>query len=144
PIINKRVPNADQFYPHTEHSIGEALPASIFPQNTKLPKPFTPLTLRGVEFKNRIWVSPMCMYSSENGAATDFHLVHIGQYALGGAGLIMLEATSVLPEGRLSAEDAGLWDDSQIAPLKRIVDFVHAMGGRLGIQLGHGGRKVST
>ena len=88
--------------------------------------------------------SPMCQYSSDNGHATDWHLVHLGGYASRGAGGIIVEATSVVPEGRISAQDEGLWTDSQIAPLKRIVDFVHAQGSKIGIQLAHAGRKAST
>jgi len=86
----------------------------------------------------------MCQYSSDNGHATDWHLVHIGGFATRGAGAICLEATSVTPEGRISPEDAGLWTDSQMAPLKRIVEFCHAHGTLVGIQLAHAGRKAST
>ncbi|KAI0301146.1 FMN-linked oxidoreductase, partial [Multifurca ochricompacta] len=86
----------------------------------------------------------MCQYSSENGHATDWHLVHIGGYASRGAGGIVMEATAVVPEGRISPEDAGLWTDSQIAPLKRVVDFSHSQGAKIGIQLAHAGRKAST
>jgi 2,4-dienoyl-CoA reductase-like NADH-dependent reductase (Old Yellow Enzyme family) len=86
----------------------------------------------------------MCQYSSDNGHATDWHLVHLGRFAQGGAGAIILEATAVVPEGRISPEDAGLWTDSQIAPLKRIVDFCHSQGTPTGIQLAHAGRKAST
>jgi 2,4-dienoyl-CoA reductase-like NADH-dependent reductase (Old Yellow Enzyme family) len=86
----------------------------------------------------------MCQYSSDNGHATDWHLVHIGGFATRGAGCITMEATAVVPEGRISPEDAGLWTDSQIAPLKRIVYFSHTQGAKLGIQLAHAGRKAST
>ena len=105
---------------------------------------FTPLTLRNLTLPNRIVLSPMCMYSSQNGLANDFHLVHLGQYALSGTGLILAEATAVSPEGRISPEDLGLWDDAHTLPLGRIADFVHAYGGRLGVQLAHAGRKAST
>ena len=88
--------------------------------------------------------SPMCQYSSDNGHATDWHLVHLGGYASRGAGGIIVEATSVVPEGRISAQDAGLWTDSQIAPIKRCVDFVHGQGVKIGIQLAHAGRKASA
>ncbi|KDQ21453.1 hypothetical protein BOTBODRAFT_25895 [Botryobasidium botryosum FD-172 SS1] len=86
----------------------------------------------------------MCQYSSDNGHATDWHFVHTGSFATRGAGAIVIEATAVVPEGRISPEDAGLWTDSQIAPLKRIVDFVHTQGTKIGIQLAHAGRKAST
>ncbi|KAI5114809.1 hypothetical protein M0805_002240, partial [Coniferiporia weirii] len=88
--------------------------------------------------------APMCQYSSEDGHATDWHLVHLGGYATRGAGAICIEATAVVPEGRISPEDAGLWTDSQIAPLERIVKFSHAQGTKIGIQLAHAGRKAST
>ncbi|TCD66489.1 hypothetical protein EIP91_001314 [Steccherinum ochraceum] len=138
------VAHADQFYPVTEPPAGTALPSSKFPQNDPLPKLFQPLTIKGVTFKNRIWVSPMCQYSSDDGHATDWHLVHIGGFATRGVGAICVESTAVVPEGRISPEDAGLWSDSQIEPLKRIVNFAHAHGTVIGIQLNHAGRKAST
>lgn len=120
-------------------------PASTVPtQSTSLPLLLTPLKLRSLTLSNRIVVSPMCMYSSQNGLANDFHLVHLGQFALGGAGLIFSEATAVSPEGRISPEDLGLWDDEQIVPLGRITDFIHRAGGLIGVQLAHAGRKAST
>jgi len=144
PNINKPVPGADQYFPLNEPAIGTAYPESVYPKNAKLPALFQPLSLRGVTFKNRIFVSPMCQYSSDNGHATDWHLVHIGGFATRGVGAICMEATAVVPEGRISPEDAGLWTDSQIAPLKRIVDFAHAQGTLIGVQLAHAGRKAST
>lgn len=105
---------------------------------------FQPLRFHHVTLPNRIVVSPMCMYSAQNGLANDFHLVHLGQFALAGTGLIFTEATAVSPEGRISPEDLGLWDDEQIAPLGRITDFIHAHGGLVGTQLAHAGRKAST
>jgi 2,4-dienoyl-CoA reductase-like NADH-dependent reductase (Old Yellow Enzyme family) len=105
---------------------------------------FDPLRLRGVELRNRIGVSPMCQYSSEGGYANDWHLVHIGGFATGGAGLILMEATAVAPEGRITPYDLGLWEDGQVAALRRITDFVHGQGAAAGIQLGHAGRKAST
>ncbi len=104
---------------------------------------FSPLTLRGVTLRNRTVVSPMCQYSAVGGVANDWHLVHLGRFALGGFGLVIVEATGVTPEGRISYGDTGLWDDGQIAPLRRIVDFVHAQGAAAGIQLAHAGRKAS-
>jgi len=105
---------------------------------------FSPLTLRGTTFRNRVWVSPMCQYSSEEGRPTDWHLVHLGALAQGGAGLVMTEATAVVPEGRISPEDAGIWTDQQSADYARIVDFVRSQGAVPGIQLAHAGRKAST
>ena len=105
---------------------------------------FQPLALRDMKLRNRVVVSPMCMYSADGGLANDFHMVHLGQYALGGAGLIITEAAAVSPEGRISPEDLGLWEDRHITPLGRITDFVHEHGGQIGIQLAHAGRKAST
>lgn len=106
-------------------------------------KLFSPLKIREVELKNRLVVSPMCQYSAQDGLANDWHLVHLGSRAVGGAGLVIFEATAVLPEGRISPADLGLWNEDQIAPLKRIVDFIHEQGSVAGIQLAHAGRKAS-
>ena len=109
------------------------------------PPMFTPLTLRGVTLPNRIGLSPMCMYAADDGHVNDFHLVHLGSRAVGGAGLVMAEMTAVSPEGRISLRDAGIWQDSHIAPWKRVVDFVHnGSDARIGLQLGHAGRKADT
>ncbi|MCL4469379.1 MAG: NADH:flavin oxidoreductase/NADH oxidase [Deltaproteobacteria bacterium] len=107
-------------------------------------KLFSKLTLRKIEFKNRIFMSPMCQYSCENGIATDWHMVHLGSRAVGGAGLVMTEATAVSPEGRISPDDLGLWSDEHIRQLKRITAFIKAQGAVPGIQLAHAGRKAST
>ncbi|MCO6439131.1 MAG: NADH:flavin oxidoreductase/NADH oxidase [Phycisphaerae bacterium] len=109
-----------------------------------MPNLLDPLTLRGVTMRNRIGVSPMCQYSSENGRATDWHLVHLGSRAIGGAGLIICEATAVEPRGRISPGDAGLWSDEQIEPLARINRFILEHGAIPAIQLAHAGRKAST
>jgi 2,4-dienoyl-CoA reductase-like NADH-dependent reductase (Old Yellow Enzyme family) len=103
-----------------------------------------PFKLSSLTLPNRAVVSPMCMYSSVGGLANEFHLVHLGQFALAGAGLIFTEACAVSPEGRISPEDLGLWSDHHIVPLGRVTDFVHAQGGRIGLQLAHAGRKAST
>lgn len=105
---------------------------------------FSPLTLRGVTLRNRIAVSPMCQYSSEDGFANDWHLVHLGSRAVGGAGLVFTEATSVEPAGRISPQDLGLWKGEHVPGLARIVQFVHAHGAAAGVQLAHAGRKAST
>ncbi len=105
---------------------------------------FTPYTLRGVTLHNRIVVSPMCQYSCQDGMATDWHLVHLGSRAVGGAGLVIAEATAVEAHGRISPEDLGLWDDAQIAPLARITAFLREHGAVPGVQLAHAGRKAST
>jgi 2,4-dienoyl-CoA reductase-like NADH-dependent reductase (Old Yellow Enzyme family) len=105
---------------------------------------FSPLTLRGLTFRNRISVSPMCQYSCTDGFATDWHLVHLGSRAVGGAGLVMMEATAVSAEGRISPQDHGIWLDTHIPMLRRIADFIRAQGSLAGIQLAHAGRKAST
>jgi 2,4-dienoyl-CoA reductase (NADPH2) len=103
---------------------------------------FDPFDLRGLRFRNRIGVSPMCQYSALDGRAQDWHLVHLGALAAGGAGLVVVEATAVLPEGRISPWDLGLWDDSQADPLVRIAAFIRSQGAVPGIQLAHAGRKA--
>ena len=105
---------------------------------------FEPLTVRGTTFRNRVWVSPMCQYSSVDGRPSDWHLVHLGSFARGGAGLVMSEATAVVPEGRISPQDAGIWNDEQAADYRRITDFIRSQGAVPGIQLAHAGRKAST
>ena len=105
---------------------------------------FTPLTLRKLTIPNRAFVSPMCQYSSIDGAPTDWHLVHLGSRAVGGFGLVMQEATGVTAQGRISPGDAGIWNDTQVAGYKRITDFIGAQGAIPGIQLAHAGRKGST
>jgi 2,4-dienoyl-CoA reductase-like NADH-dependent reductase (Old Yellow Enzyme family) len=105
---------------------------------------FTPLEIRDIVLGNRIVVSPMCQYSSHDGMADDWHLVHLGSRAVGGAGLVFTEATAVSPEGRISPHDLGIWKDEHIDPLRRIVKFVRAQGSEIGIQLAHAGRKASV
>ena len=113
-------------------------------QELSMSKLFSPATLRGLTLRNRTVVAPMCQYSAQDGFANDWHFVHLGRFAIGGFGLVMLEATAVVPEGRISYADLGLWKDEQVAPLKRIVDFLHGQGAAAGIQLAHAGRKAST
>jgi 2,4-dienoyl-CoA reductase-like NADH-dependent reductase (Old Yellow Enzyme family) len=109
-----------------------------------MPRLLDPLSIRSVTFSNRIFVSPMCEYSSEDGFANDWHLVHLGSRAVGGAGLVFTEATAVTPEGRISPQDLGLWKDAHVQPLSRIVSFIHSQGSVSGMQLAHAGRKAST
>ena len=106
-------------------------------------KLFSPLTIKSVGFKNRIVVSPMCEYSSIDGFANEWHLVHLGSRAVGGAGLIITEATAVSPEGRISPNDLGIWKNAHLDKLKNIVSFIHQHGAVAGIQLAHAGRKSS-
>ncbi|GAB2652386.1 NADH:flavin oxidoreductase/NADH oxidase [Saccharopolyspora gloriosae] len=105
---------------------------------------FDPLKLGDTAIRNRVWVSPMCTYSAVDGLPSDWHLVHLGQFALGGAGLVMAEATAVAPEGRISAGDAGLWNDEQATAWRRVTDFLREHGATPAVQLAHAGRKAST
>ena len=103
----------------------------------------SPITIRNITLRNRIVMSPMCQYSAKDGYANDWHLVHLGSRAAGGAGLIIVEATAVVPEGRITPGDLGLWSDEQITALRRITGFIHGQGSVAGIQLAHAGRKAS-
>lgn len=107
-------------------------------------KLFEPLNLRGLTLRNRIGLSPMCMYSCDDGYANDLHVVHLGAQAAGGVGLVMTEATAVLPNGRISPQDLGLWHDGHIEPLRRVTSFIRDMKAARGIQLAHAGRKAGT
>src|ERR1700712_3826902 len=103
-----------------------------------------PLTLRGVPLPHRLAVAPMCQYTVTDGLVGDYHLVHLGRFALGGFGLVMVEATGVSPEGRISYGDTGIWNDEQVEAYKRITAFVKAQGAVPAIQIAHAGRKAST
>ncbi len=105
---------------------------------------FTPMVVRETTLRNRLWVAPMCQYSAEDGMPNDWHLTHLTQFAVGGAGLVMTEATAVLPEGRISPRDTGIWNDEQRDAWARIVEVIHARGAHAAIQLAHAGRKAST
>ncbi|GAA5905747.1 hypothetical protein JCM5296_005727 [Sporobolomyces johnsonii] len=150
--VNVSTPGASFYLPHTDPSPGTALSADDWPQNKHLPKLFTPITIgkdAKMHFKNRIFVAPMCQYSCEAegpraGCLTPWHHVHLGAFAVRGAAVVMVEATSVLPNGRISPQDSGLWNDTQRDALKPIFDFIRAQGARPAIQLSHAGRKAST
>src|SRR3984885_1986947 len=105
---------------------------------------FDALQIRDLKIANRVFVSPMCQYSSTDGYASDWHFVHLGSRAVGGAGLVLTEATAVLPGGRISPQDLGIWMDDHIEPLARVVRFIHEQGSVAGMQLAHAGRKAST
>ncbi|KAJ1968762.1 hypothetical protein IWQ62_001044 [Dispira parvispora] len=128
----------------TQPPVGTAIvsTADHTPQQDR--KLFTPLTLRGLTLKNRTVVSPMCMYTAEEGLPNDWHLVHLGGFATRGVGLIIAEATAVLPNGRITPYCTGIWGDQHIAPWKRVVDFAHSTGTPIALQLAHAGRKAST
>jgi 2,4-dienoyl-CoA reductase-like NADH-dependent reductase (Old Yellow Enzyme family) len=107
---------------------------------------FDPIRLRALDVRNRIWVPALCQYSvtAGDGIPTDWHLVHLGSFARGGAGLVVAEASAVVPEGRISAHDTGLWNDEQVAAWRRVTDFAHGQGAAIGVQLAHAGRKASV
>ncbi|KAH6995099.1 hypothetical protein EDB80DRAFT_815207 [Ilyonectria destructans] len=113
-------------------------------KDVELPKLFTPLTIRGLTFQNRLFLAPLCQYSAKDGYATDWHLTHLGGIIQRGPGLALMESTAVQKEGRITPHDIGLWEDGQIEPLKRIIDFAHSQNQKIGIQLSHAGRKSST
>lgn len=141
---NVPTPNSDLYYPYTNPATGTALDSKDWPQNAKLPLLFTPIKLgqKGYEmkFKNRVFVAPMCQYSAETGTGLPnmWHQTHLGALAVRGSGLIMTEAASVLPNGRISPEDLGIWSDNHTAAFKPITAFIKAQGARSGIQLAHG------
>ncbi|RPB16629.1 FMN-linked oxidoreductase [Morchella conica CCBAS932] len=144
-LRNVAAPGVPYFTPHQSPPSGSALPLSEQPvHKDKLPKLFEPLKIRDAVFPNRAFCAPMCMYSCADGKLTDFHMVHLGGIAYKGAGLVMVEASSVRPEGRISPEDSGIWEDAQIESLSKIVTYVHSQGHHLSVQLAHAGRKAST
>ena len=109
-----------------------------------MPHLFEPLPLRSLTLSNRIIVSPMCQYSSLDGFSTDWHFVHLASRAVGGAALVLTEASAVTPDGRISPQDLGIYDDGHVQGLARIVHFIHGQGAPAGIQIAHAGRKGST
>jgi 2,4-dienoyl-CoA reductase-like NADH-dependent reductase (Old Yellow Enzyme family) len=149
---NTPTPNVSFFNPRQDPPAGTILtgntPNNDLPPSRnrpkEVPKLFQPITLRGTTFHNRLFVAPMCQYSADNGHLTPYHFVHLGNIAYRGPGLVVIEATAVVPEGRITPEDSGIWDDSHIEPLAKIVEFIHAQGQKVGIQLAHAGRKAST
>ncbi|KAF8917690.1 FMN-linked oxidoreductase [Mucidula mucida] len=128
------------FTPAQDPPAGTAIPDDSIP----IPSLFRPITIRGVTFQNRIFVSPMCQYSAENGLLTPWHFAHLGGIFTRGPGLTFTECTAVLPEGRISPEDAGIWSAEHAARFAPIVEFAHSQSQKIGIQLGHAGRKAST
>jgi 2,4-dienoyl-CoA reductase-like NADH-dependent reductase (Old Yellow Enzyme family) len=129
---------------HASEAASTTLTGSDLAPPLERPHLFTPLTVRGATMRNRIAVSPMCQYTSVEGFANDWHFVHLGTRAVGGAGLVFTEATAVTPEGRISPQDLGIWSDEHVPGLARIVEFVHGHGAAAGTQLAHAGRKAST
>ncbi|KAJ6586751.1 NADH-dependent flavin oxidoreductase [Mycena sp. CBHHK59/15] len=135
-LINRRAPGVPFYTPLQSPPAGTARAAP----STLL---FTPLKIRGVEFPNRVWVSPLQQYSAEDGKLTPWHMAFLGGIIIRGAGLVFVEGSAVTPEGRITPEDAGLWEDAQIASHEEIVKFAHSQGQKIGIQLMHSGRKGS-
>lgn len=142
-VDNVPAPGVSFYTPRQTPSAGTALHNT---ESTETPsKLFTPLTLRGVTFQNRLFLSPLCQYSgTREGHATDWHLAHLGGIIQRGPGLSFVEATAVQPRGRNTPQDLGLWEDSQIAPMKRLVEFAHSQGQLIAVQLAHSGRKASV
>ncbi|KAI0064221.1 FMN-linked oxidoreductase [Artomyces pyxidatus] len=139
-ISNVPAPNVSYYTPLQFPPAGTAVESDDKP----IPSLFQPLKIRGLEFQNRIAVSPMCQYSAVNGKLTAWHMAHLGGIISRGPGLTFFEAHAVTPEGRITPEDAGLWSDEQEGPLREIVEFAHSQGQKVGIQLAHAGRKAST
>ncbi|KAI9371440.1 hypothetical protein BJX61DRAFT_28717 [Aspergillus egyptiacus] len=141
-VVNEPAPGIPYFTPAQSPAAGTA--ANPQTSGKPVPKLFQPLTVRGVTFQNRLGLAPLCQYSAEDGHMTDYHIAHLGGIAQRGPGMMMIEATSVSPEGRITPQDVGLWKDSQIAPMKRVIDFVHSQGIKIGVQIAHAGRKASN
>ncbi|OSD04957.1 FMN-linked oxidoreductase [Trametes coccinea BRFM310] len=140
--FNRPAPNTSYFTPAQYPPAGTAMDPQ--PNGKPIPTLFKPLKIRGVEFQNRIWLSPLCQYSSENGVVQEWQHAHLGGIFTRGPGLTLVEATAVLPEGRITPECAGIWNDEQAAAWAKIVEFAHSQGQKIGIQLAHAGRKAST
>ncbi|MCJ1316436.1 hypothetical protein MMC15_001757 [Xylographa vitiligo] len=141
-IPNEAAPGISYYTPKQDPVAGSAVDPQA--NGSHPPKLFQPLKIRGVTLPNRIMLSPLCQYSAEDGHHTPWHLTHLGGIIQRGPGLSMIEATAVTDVGRITPEDSGLWKDSQIEPLRQIVEFAHSQGQKIGIQLGHAGRKAST
>jgi 2,4-dienoyl-CoA reductase-like NADH-dependent reductase (Old Yellow Enzyme family) len=141
-ILRKQI---SYFTPAQEPPAGTASDPQL--HNAPIPKLFTPLKIRDLTLQNRIMLSPLCQYSAQNGHHTAWHFAHLGGIISRGPGLSIIEATAVVPEGRITPEDSGIWEDAQIEGqwgLKNIVEFAHSQGQKIGIQLAHAGRKAST
>ncbi|KAJ4344087.1 NADH-dependent flavin oxidoreductase [Ascochyta clinopodiicola] len=139
-IDNPAAQGAPYYTPTQEPPSGTFI--AVLSLDNPQPKPFKPLSIRGITFQNRIFLAPLCQYSAQNGYATDWHLTHLGGIIQRGPGLSIVEATAVQKEGRITPQDVGLWEDGQTEPLRRIVDFAHSQGQKIAIQLGHAGRKA--
>ncbi|RYP54910.1 hypothetical protein DL768_000474 [Monosporascus sp. mg162] len=137
-LVNKAASNVSYYTPAQDPPAGSAL------DQASAPTLFRPIKIRNMTLQNRFVVSPMCQYSADDGHLTDWHFAHLAQFILRGTALTIVEATAVTPNGRISPEDVGLWKDSQKESMRRIVEFAHSQGQKIGIQLAHAGRKAST
>ncbi|KAI0706069.1 hypothetical protein BC835DRAFT_1260735 [Cytidiella melzeri] len=139
---NAPAPNVSYFTPAQDPPAGSA--AVPQPEDKSIPTLFQPFRIRGTQFQNRIWLSPLCQYSAKNGVPTPWHMAHLGGIFTRGTGLAIVEASAVSPEGRITPEDAGIWNDEQVAAWKEITTFAHSQNQKIGIQIAHAGRKAST
>ncbi|TFK30974.1 hypothetical protein BDQ12DRAFT_403634, partial [Crucibulum laeve] len=139
---NVPAPNVSYFTPLQNPPAGTA--ANPQPDGKAIPNLFRPLKIRGLEFHNRIWLAPLCQYSAKDGFVTPWHLAHLGGILTRGPGLSVIEATAVVPEGRITPEDVGIWSNAHIEGLSKIVEFAHSQSQKIAIQLAHAGRKAST
>ncbi|KAG5652372.1 hypothetical protein H0H81_005234 [Sphagnurus paluster] len=139
--VNVPAPYVPYFTPLQVPPSGTALDPQ--PSGKPIPKLFQPLKIRGVELHNRIMLSPLCQYSAQDGVVQPWHMAHLGGIFTRGPGLSFFEAMAVLPEGRITPQDAGIWSDEHIAPLAHIIDFAHSQGQKMAVQLAHAGRKAS-
>lgn len=139
--VNRAAPGVPYFTPAQTPPAGTAL---VFEDTKSVPKLFKPLKLRGLTLQNRIMLSPLCQYSADDGHYTMWHKTHMGGIIQRGPGIACVEAAGVTPQGRITPEDVGLWKDSQMKPLKEVVEFAHSQGQKMMIQLAHAGRKAST
>ncbi|PWY65981.1 FMN-linked oxidoreductase [Aspergillus heteromorphus CBS 117.55] len=141
-LVNHPAPGISYFTPAQDIPAGSA--ANPQTSGKPVPKLFHPLTIRGVTFQNRLGLAPLCQYSAQDGHMTPYHIAHLGGIAQRGPGLMIIEATAVQPEGRITPQDVGLWKDSQIAPMQAVIEFAHSQNQKIGVQLAHAGRKAST
>ncbi|KAA8644301.1 hypothetical protein EYZ11_008350 [Aspergillus tanneri] len=141
-IENKAAPKIPYFTPAQNPPAGTG--ANPQSDGSTLPKLFQPFSVRGLTFHNRIGLSPLCQYSGDDGHMTSWHTAHLGGIAQRGPGFLIVEATAVEPEGRISPQDLGLWKDSQIEPMRQVIEFVHSQNQIIGVQIAHAGRKAST
>ncbi|OCH92836.1 FMN-linked oxidoreductase [Obba rivulosa] len=142
PAFNVPAPSVPYFTPIQIPASGTAVDPQL--DGKPVPSLFHPIKIRGVEFQNRIWLAPLCQYSSEDGKPGPWHMAHLGGILTRGPGLTFVEATAVTPEGRITPEDVGLWSDEHIEPLRKIVEFAHSQNQKIAIQLAHAGRKGSA